>query len=72
MHIRNNALQHIFPLLYLLLKRHANILRLASQVRIDDQEFDDAEESLGTVVDALHDRLEALICERSNCCYPPA
>lgn len=56
--------QHIFPLLYLLLKRHARILRLAGQVRIDDQEFGDAQKSLWTVIEALHSRLEVLICER--------
>ncbi|KZV91124.1 hypothetical protein EXIGLDRAFT_676374 [Exidia glandulosa HHB12029] len=56
----------VFPLVYLVLKRHYDILRLAAQVRIDDQELDDADESLANIVDALFDRLHALIYNFRN------
>ncbi|KZV96120.1 hypothetical protein EXIGLDRAFT_833894 [Exidia glandulosa HHB12029] len=58
--------RNIFPLLFLVLLRHYNLLRLAARFRIDDQDFDEAEASLANIVDALDDRLHTLVSNFRN------
>ncbi|KAJ7220349.1 hypothetical protein GGX14DRAFT_389713 [Mycena pura] len=58
--------RYIFPLLYLLLKRHLDILRLASCNVPDEYDFDAMSKSLFTIFQAVDDRIQSLE-ERDLC-----
>lgn len=51
------GLQDLFPILYLILLRHANMIKLAKTVVLDDREFLDASSTLNHIFDAVHIRL---------------
>lgn len=52
--------QYIFPLLYLVLTHHYNLLRLARKEVLDEREIRGAEVTLSSIISLLESRMESL------------
>ncbi len=55
-----NVIQHVYPLLYLLLKYHARIVKLACHHIIDLSEMEHWTESLDSLIIVVKQRVETL------------